>query len=160
MKRVGLKGFVVLLFIVSTLNKAYCEQLNRTTFYKAMAAQSIEEVDDMLKTIKTLSFSGKDAFEGAMLMKKADLLKDKKQQLQLFKEGKTKLEKEIASSNQNCEYRLLRLMIQENAPSFLGYNKQIDEDVKFIRERYKESSGMVQNAAIDYSKHSKNLKLL
>lgn len=49
-----------------------------------------------------------------------------------FKEGKTLLEKCIAKQSFNIEIRYLRFTVQTSAPSFLGYNKSINEDKDFL----------------------------
>lgn len=138
---------------------SYCPQFDKKTFYKAIESEDISLIDEMFTPVKALSSPDKDAYEGALLMRKSGLIKDKKQQLSLFKEGKIKLDNAINRSPENCEYRLLRLMIQENAPTVLGYNKQIKDDSEFIVANFNSLSSQLQVIARDYSKHSKNLKL-
>ena len=46
------------------------------------------------------------------------------------------LEGVIKKDPSNYEVRLLRLSIQENAPKITGYNKDIEEDKKFILTNY------------------------
>jgi hypothetical protein len=52
--------------------------------------------------------------------------------LQTFKKGKRNIEDAVMSKPDNVEIRLLRLSVQRNCPSFLGYKKNIEEDKKFI----------------------------
>jgi len=52
--------------------------------------------------------------------------------LSYFNKGKAELDKLVQSNNNNPELRFLRFTIQSNAPSFLGYNKAIDEDKSFL----------------------------
>ncbi len=52
--------------------------------------------------------------------------------LSQFKKGKADLELAIKNEPNNIELRHIRLMIQANAPSFLGYNKEIDQDYNLI----------------------------
>lgn len=92
-------------------------------------------------------------------MKKAGLVKNVKSKLKLFKEGHHKLEEAIEKDNSNIEYRFLRLIIQENAPDILNYNKDIKKDSAFIKENYKNLPVVVRDAIEDYSKKSKVLKL-
>jgi hypothetical protein len=49
-----------------------------------------------------------------------------------FKKGKDMLEKAIESDKNNIELRFLRFAAQTNMPSFLGYNKSIQNDKKFL----------------------------
>lgn len=57
--------------------------------------------------------------------------------LQTFKKGKRNIEDAVMSKPNNIEIRLLRLSVQSNCPSFLGYRKNIEEDKKFIRSNNK-----------------------
>jgi hypothetical protein len=138
---------------------SYCPAFDKKTFYKAIESENSNLIEEQFKPVKALSLPDRDAYEGTLLMRKAGLIKNKKQQLALFKEGKIKLESAIAQDSINCEYRLLRLMIQENAPSILGYNKQMKEDADFIADKFSTLSAQLQAIALDYSKHSKKLKL-
>lgn len=133
-------------------------QVNRGQFYKAMASASVEEVDQQIAVVRQSAGADKDAYEGALLMKKADLLKAKKDKLKVFKEGREKLEKMIAASSKNAEFRFLRLQIQENAPKILGYKKNLDDDKSIILVSYKNLSEDLRQAILDYSKQSAILK--
>ncbi|MCT1530497.1 hypothetical protein M3B46_05785 [Sphingobacterium daejeonense] len=66
--------------------------------------------------------------------------------LKTFKEGKNKIEKAIKLDPENVELRFIRLSIQKNAPSFLGYNSNINSDKEFIKSNQKTiSSAIVRN---------------
>ncbi len=52
--------------------------------------------------------------------------------LSSFNSGKAGLEKAIKNAPKNPEYRYLRLLVQLNAPFFLGYNGSIQSDVDFF----------------------------
>ena len=47
----------------------------------------------------------------------------------LFIEGKSRIEKAIKSDPTNPEVRYVRLMVQLNAPAFVGYSDDIDDDL-------------------------------
>lgn len=51
-----------------------------------------------------------------------------------FKEGKINIELAILKEPANVELRFIRLSVQKNAPSFLGYKSNIDADTEFIKE--------------------------
>lgn len=51
-----------------------------------------------------------------------------------FKEGKKNIEQAIKKEPSNVELRFIRLSVQKNAPSFLGYKSNINEDTEFIKE--------------------------
>lgn len=54
------------------------------------------------------------------------------EKLKTFNTGKANIEESVVQAPSNAEIRLLRLSIQLNAPGFLGYNDNIEEDKKFI----------------------------
>ncbi|WP_099371356.1 hypothetical protein [Sphingobacterium sp. 1.A.5] len=66
--------------------------------------------------------------------------------LKTFKEGKNNIEKAIKLDPEKVELRFIRLSIQKNAPSFLGYNSNINSDKEFIKSNQKAiSSAIVRN---------------
>ena len=132
---------------------------DRSAFYHAMSSSSIGTVDQELDVLKTSAFSGREAFEGALTMKKAGLAGNPEKKLSLFKSGHKKLEAAIQGDSTNVEFRFLRLMIQEHAPGILGYKKDLNKDSDYIRKHYKTLPPVVQERVIDYSKKSSILKL-
>ena len=52
-----------------------------------------------------------------------------------FNKGKKILEDALALSPENVELRYLRLTLQENVPSLLGYSDRITEDRAFIKAK-------------------------
>lgn len=56
--------------------------------------------------------------------------------LKYFNRGKKKINEAISQTPADPELRYVRLMVQLNAPSFLGYNGKIQEDLKiFIKNK-------------------------
>jgi len=135
------------------------QPFDKQAFYNTISSGNLIQLNEQLISIKTVSLPYREAYEGTLLMKKSGLLENKKTQLAIFRKGKLKLDSLILMNNENCEFRLLRLMIQENAPPFLGYNNQIDEDCLLIKKQFKSSSILLQNIILDYSKKSKKLDL-
>jgi len=132
--------------------------MERSEFYKTMSSQKIDDVDKQLKLVRSSAFAGRDAFEGALLMKKAGLVVEPHLKLKLFKSGYKKLDAAIKADSGNAEYRFLRLMIQEHAPGFLGYRSDLKKDSAYIRKSYKDMSQEVQQAVLKYSRQSKILR--
>ena len=56
--------------------------------------------------------------------------------LSTFKEGRKDIERAIRQDPKNPELRFVRLSIQKNAPSFLGFKSNIAEDRRFIQENW------------------------
>lgn len=157
----NIKSFFYLFFLLAaTQANANIQKtgFDRSAFYNAMASDDIEVVNTQLTIIKASSGNDKDAFEGALLMKKAGLVAKTKDKISLFKSGRQKLEAFIKKDNDNTEYCFLRLIIQEHAPKAVDYKSNIAQDSKLIRSNYKNLPPVVQQAILDYSKKSKALK--
>ena len=126
---------------------------------QGMEENNKELVNAQLKELNTAPSDVRDAFMGAMIMKKAGLGGSPASKLRLFREGHKMLEAAIKDDPKNAEFRLLRLIIQENSPNFLGYKNEVQEDSEYIRKSYKALPDEVQRTIADYNKKSKFLKL-
>lgn len=133
---------------------------DKAAFYSALAANDLEAVNNQLSMLRSASITEKEAYEGALLMKKSGMVTKPKEKLNLFKAGRSKLEAAIKKENGNAEFNFLRLIIQEHAPKLVDYRKDIENDVSVIRSKFKTLQPEVQQAIIDYSKKSKILKPL
>ena len=158
----NLKSLISLLLLFSFVAvKANLQStgFDKFAFYNAMASDNMEAVNSQLAIIKTSSINEKEAYEGALMMKKAGLVARAKEKLSLFKAGRLKLEAAIKKDKENAEFSFLRLIIQEHAPKLVDYSNNIKTDIAAIRTNYKTLHPVVQQAINDYSKKSKVLKL-
>lgn len=158
-----MKIFINVLFLLSLLTVKGNSQkagFDKAAFYSAMAANDIEQVNTQLSILQNASINEKDAYEGAILMKKAGLITKAKEKLSLFKAGRLKLEASIKKDNKNIEFKFLRLIIQEHAPKLVNYRDDLENDSLLIRTNYKSLPQVLQLAISDYSKNSKALKQL
>ncbi|MFT4153139.1 hypothetical protein [Parafilimonas sp.] len=156
-----MKTFIyVLLFITGFFQKEAIntKDLNRQAFYNAVKSESLKAIDEQIAAVQASGLKDKDAFEGTLLMKKAGLVKGSKNKLDLFKDGRIKLETAIQNDNSNTEYRFMRLIIQEHAPKIVKYRDELAADAAFIEKNFRNLSPGLQNIIIDYSKESKTLK--
>lgn len=149
--------FFFLFFSLLNPQENSIQPFDKQAFYHAMLSGNLIQLNALFVSIKTVSLPDREAYDGALLMKKAGLVDNKKNQLSLFRSGKQILDNIILKNNENCEFRFLRLIIQENAPSILGYNKQISEDCILIKKKFRGSTISLQNIILDYSKKSKKL---
>jgi hypothetical protein len=157
------KTFISLLILFPVIlvkGNTHKAVFDKSAFYSAMATNDLELVNTQLSIVKAASINEKDAYEGALLMKKAGLVTKSKEKLSLFKSGRTKLESAIKKDKENAEFSFLRLIIQEHAPKAVDYRNNIENDVSVIRSNYKTLPHVVQQAINDYSKKSKILKPL
>ncbi|MEO6960555.1 MAG: hypothetical protein ABIY90_01235 [Puia sp.] len=151
--------WTILLLLANRGALAQDKSIDKTAFYQAMQQDKKDLINSQLKKLKTVSPKIRQAFEGAMIMKKAGTGGSPVTKLNLFKQGHRELEAAIKKEPDNAEFRFLRLIIQENAPGFLGYKDNLEGDSEYIRNSYKSLPGEVQQAIADYSKKSKVLKL-
>jgi len=155
--KITFRTFLLLLFIIAKGEVRAQQSFDRSGYYDAMASDKIQDIDSELKILDKNTSSSKEAYEGALMMKKSGLLKKAKDKMDLFKAGRKKLELVIKAEPENAEWRFLRLMIQENAPKAVNYRSEIETDSKFILNNFKTLSPEVQNAIKRYSKNSKIL---
>jgi|SRR6185312_68702 len=132
--------------------KILIQKFDKPAFYDAMASGNITAIDNELDVVK-----GKDGYEGALLMRKAGLVKRPKEKLAFFKAGRIKLETALLADNENTEFHFLRLAIEEHAPKIVKYRKDINKDKDFVIKNFKNLSPAVQHAILDYCKNSKVL---
>ena len=128
---------------------------DKKNYYTIFASNDLNSINAEIKLLA--SNSGKSAYEGALMMKRAGIIGNPKERLSLFKEGKTKLEAAIKSNPNTIEFLFLRYMIQENAPGFLGYNSNLEDDKKKFILNYNSFETAVKEAIQNYSKTSKSL---
>ncbi len=144
----------------STANRQRRTELNRSAFYKAMEENNKDLVNAQLKELESAPAGIRDAFSGAMLMKKASFVGlPPALRLKLFRQGRKLLDGAIGADPENAEFRFLRLIVQEHAPGALGYKNEIEKDTEYIRNSYKTLPDELQRTISDYSKKSKFLKL-
>jgi hypothetical protein len=129
----------------------------RAAYFQAFEQDNVQLIDNQLKATEQLSGSDRDAFEGALLMRKAGLLTAPVQKLTVFKQGAKKLEAAIEAQPKNAEYRFLRLMIQENAPKILGYNDKLKPDSRAINSQLQSLDPATRAAVRHYAAKSKYL---
>ena len=153
-------NLLLLFSIITVQGNSQKTGFDRSVFYNAMASDNLQEINTQLAIISTSSINEKEAYEGALLMKKAGLVTKAKEKLSLFKAGRLKLEASIKKNSNNTEFVFLRLIIQEHAPKMVKYNADIEKDSLQIRANYKSLPFVVQQAISDYSKKSKVLKSL
>jgi hypothetical protein len=149
---------IILCFGLGQASSSHRE-FNVSTFYSTLELENLADIDYQLAIIKEISCNDKEAYEGALLMKKAGLIRKPKDRISLFKVGNQKLESAISKNNGNTEYRFLRLIIQEHAPKIVKYNSEIEEDCIIIRSNFKSLSPILQQIVFSYSKKSTVLKL-
>jgi hypothetical protein len=152
-----LRIIFVLFFIFSITairSKNLIQSFDRQDFYAVMKSGKIERVNEELAELSSSAISEKEAYGGALMMRKAGLVKLPSQKLKLFKKGRIKLETALMNDNKNGEYHFLRLIIEEHSPKIVKYSADIETDKEYIKKSFKGLLPVVQQAIIDYSKNS------
>ncbi|MDR3716929.1 MAG: hypothetical protein P4L51_29315 [Puia sp.] len=131
---------------------------DKQAFYKVMETGDLGQINDELTKIGSASLPEKEAYEGALLMRKAGLTGNPADKLKFFKAGRIKLESSLIKDSSNGEYHFLRLTIQEHAPGIVRYHAELKKDSRYLHDTFKSLSPVVRQAIIDYSKNSKILR--
>jgi len=147
-----LMGFIFVFWVADHPAKALIQKFDKAAFYEVMASGDIAAIDNELDVAK-----GKEGYEGALLMRKAGLVKKPKDKLAFFKAGRIKLETALLADNENVEFHFLRLAIEEHAPKIVKYHKDIEKDKELVISNFKSLSPAVQHAILDYCKNSRIL---
>lgn len=134
--------------------------INRERYYSAFESKSLEKINKEIKLLQQHKSSVlKDAFLGAMIMKRAQFLKTPKEKVNVFKKGKELLESAIKKHPKNAEFRFLRLAIQENCPKLLKYNTNLNEDSEVITKQFTTLHSITRKHIKKYAQHSQKLNL-
>lgn len=134
------------------------EGFDKSGYYRVMASGDLAAIDSEMVVLTRAMPKEKEAYEGALQMKKAGLLHRPKEKLTVFRSGAVKLETALARDSSNGEYHFLRLIIQEHAPAIVRYHNETEKDSQFIYRVFKTLSPVVQKAILDYVPHSKLLR--
>lgn len=148
---------VLLLLIISVKVNAHPQKFDKAGFYEIMKSGTLETITNELEAIKAAPEKEREGYEGALLMKKAGLLKKAKDRLAFFKQGRIKLETALLAHPENTEFHFLRLAIEEHAPKIVKYHSDIEKDKAIVIRNFKSQSPAVRHAILDYCENSKVL---
>lgn len=144
--------------LAGTARASGLQTFDKDLFYSVMSSASLEKIEEELEIVRNSSIAEKNAYEGALLMRKAGLLKKADDKLKAFKAGRIKFETAMQADGSNPEFRFLRLTIQEHAPRVVKYFKEQDADKLAVVQGFKNLEAPVQKAIREYSKNSKILR--
>jgi hypothetical protein len=156
----NLKSAVVIILLLSAgifQSAAAQQKFEKAIFYKVIATGDITATDNELTVVEGSTAMIKEGYEGALLMRKGSLVSHIKRKMDLFKAGRTKLEKCIADNIDDTELRFLRLAIEEHTPKIIKYHNDIQKDKLIVQKNFSNLSPVVQHAILDYTKNSKVL---
>jgi hypothetical protein len=157
MNRQTLFTLLYVLFISAAPATPRFQTFDKAGFFSVMASGKLEEINAELSVLETSAVKEKEAYEGALLMRKAGLLARPKEKLATFKSGYIKMESSMAKDSGNIEYHFLRLMIQEHAPKVVHYDKDQEKDSQDIIRSFPSLSPVLKKAILNYCPYSKLL---
>lgn len=122
------------------------------------ASETVESATEFHNKAKGLKENStqREAYEGAALITLAKYEKQLKKKKELMQEGAEKLEAAIEKQPNSVEYRMLRLILQENLPKIVRYNKNIKSDKDFIVLHFKDQNTVLKEWIKEYAKESKS----
>lgn len=127
-------------------------QVYDAAFFNALSSSDTQILDSQIVQLKNAAASPKiNAYLGTMLMKRSAFENSIGDKIAMFKEGHKMLEEQIEADPNNTEYRFLRLVVQENAPSILGYDSNINEDKALLLLNFKTLSSELKKFILNYS---------
>ena len=90
------------------------------------------QADAFIMELKNDNSPESKAYIAAMIFMKSRFVKFPFTKMKYFKEGKNLLDETILKNPENIEIRYIRFLMQKEIPSFLGYDKNINEDFEVI----------------------------
>ncbi|HTR31239.1 MAG TPA: hypothetical protein VMH27_18335 [Puia sp.] len=157
MKQVALVALLVTLSGSTLRARPPFQTVDKPGLYAALASGKLEAIDKELTIVAASSIREKEAYTGALLMRKAGLLTYPREKLNIFKSGYISLEGALAKDSSNVEYHFLRLMIQEHAPRIVHYDKDREKDSRMIIQSFPTLPPALQKAILNYCPNSKLL---
>lgn len=115
--------------------------LVRELYYRAASDKEQADVfSHFLLSSPALQKTTLAAYQGMSYMLKANYSYNPYSKLNFFNKGKKLLDNAIKESPDDIELRFLRFCVQTNAPGFLGYSGDIEEDKTVILKWFSYSS--------------------
>jgi hypothetical protein len=111
-------------------------ELRRLYYEAPESSRSSELFMEKVHHIDTDSNPAMLCYKGMAYMVRANHVFNPYSKLSYFIKGKAMMEKSVKCDPENVEIRFLRYCAQTNAPMFLGYFRDIDEDKSIILAKY------------------------
>ncbi len=152
---------LVLVFILNTKIDLCGQSLlvNDIRARFALAVKSEEACEELFNEMNQMKGKREPVFTGylgAVTISMSKYTGNPFGKYEYFQDGKKLVESAIREAPANVELRFIRLSIQENAPSFLGYTSNVAADKKIILEQLQNlPQPKLKEAIINYIGHSK-----
>lgn len=124
--------FKIVLLVL--FNYTSCESINnvRNEYHNFTSEKSIDEFINKYSNLNCIDFK---PYVASAIMQKAQYAFSPLKKLKYFNQGKKLLESFIEENPNHVEARYVRVLVQSESPSFLGYTKNIQSDINFIKSK-------------------------
>lgn len=130
-------------------------EIDKGAFFEAFGSSSASKVIAQREKLEKMKQSTEvNAYLGAIMMKEAKFKSSAAAKLKHFTKGRVLLEAQIKNNSSSVEFRVLRLMIQENCPFILGYSDNIDSDAAYITKKFASLEKTIQTVVLSYAQKS------
>lgn len=127
-----IKGLIIGLFIFSNTVSPDLKKIRLNFALMNKQEEAVNNIKQIALTSTEVSVNLKRAYFAAAEMISAQYKINPAAKIKSFNAGKKILEATIFADTSNLEARYIRFTIQQNAPSFLGYNKSLSSDKNYI----------------------------
>lgn len=134
-----MKTLFLALFLTFNINSNNCEDLTKIRNLFEQNIQKEKELLSMIEVCKNSACDDITPYYAVAIMKKAEHAWNPMKKMAYFKEGKNMLETFINEHPKNIEARYVRWLTQKKAPSVLGYNSNLKEDLQFVEKNISKS---------------------
>lgn len=144
---------IVFLMFFTTFNAS--AEIDKAHFFEVFGSSSASKISaERAKLEKMKQTTEVKAYLGAIIMKEAKFKSSAMEKLKHFTKGRKILDAQIEANSSEVEFRVLRLMIQENCPSILLYSDNIESDAAYITKKFKSLDNTIQSIVLSYAKKS------
>ncbi len=133
---------LILLIFLHTLQPtiAPCDMSAVRTNFKRGNTSS-ELLEEHITFMEAMTCKTTEPYLACAIMQRAEHTLWPPYKLKYFNLGKDRLEEYISSYPHEIEARYVRLLVQKESPSFLGYCDNISEDASYILDNLKKYNG-------------------
>src|ERR1700730_15568966 len=144
MRVITIFAFFLILPDMNVQGRQKLQTFDTLAFYAVMASGSLVNINAELTKVAAASIPEKEAYKGALLMKKAGLLKKATDKLKIFKAGYILLESALKKDITKNKNHFLRLTNQKHAPQTNNKNKEQQKNSQKTQKTFKNLSPVIQ----------------
>lgn len=121
------------IFLSVFMQNSDCSEIQKVR-EKYHQIKNSDQLDSFIAYLEKLNCEMAQPYLASSIMQKAEYSFSPIKKLKYFNSGKTLLEDYIKNNPKNIEAKYVRVMVQSEIPSFLGYHKEMEADLQFIKK--------------------------